>query len=307
MPRGTVNVRKACPRILQHLAVALLITASPSRAAPLKVMPLGDSNTQGIAPGNGAYRTKLWQDFGSDPNRLVFYGSQENGPPQLGNKHHEGHSGYTIARSPVGFGNLTDNIAGYLNPRLQPDVILLMIGTNDINLNFEVDQAPARLDHLISLISDRSTGLRPNAKLIVSNILPIDDAHNQFRSSGSDFSANERVTAFNATIPGIVAAHWAHGERVFFNDINSSFTFADIADGLHPTLAGFDKLGDLWYRSIGSVLPEPDALSLLGSAVIMWALCSRSLNRRVLMATLCDSPGFSDSGGAYVYAAVTGA
>lgn len=251
-------------------ALVCLVTASAVSAAPLKVMPLGDSNTQGSS-SNGAYRTKLWQDFGSDPNKLVFYGSQQDGPPQLGSKNHEGHIGYTIARAPVGFGNLTDNIGGYLHPRLFPDVILLMIGTNDINLIYQVDQAPARLDHLISLISDRSTGLRPNAKLIVSNILPIDDANNQFRT-GADFSANERVNAFNATIPGIVAAHRARGEQVFLNDINSTFMFADIADGLHPTSAGYDKLGDLWYRAILAVVPEPGSLSVVLGVLSLMSL-----------------------------------
>ena len=97
--------------------------------------------------------------------------------------------------------DLTDSVSGYLNPRVIPDIILLMIGTNDINRQFQVDQAPAKLDHLISLISDRSTGLRPNTKLIVSSILPIDDKHNQFAWPGADPNRNQDVDIFNATIP----------------------------------------------------------------------------------------------------------
>ena len=255
---------------MSTMLVAVL--ASRGVTAPLKIMPLGDSNTQGTGPGNGAYRTKLWQNFGSDPNKVVFYGSQAQGPPELGNKQHEGHSGYTIARAPVGFGNLTDFIGGYLHPRLFPDIILLMIGTNDINLNFEVQTAPQRLDHLISLISDRATGLRPNAKLIVSNILPIDDARNQFRSSSTDYSANERVATFNRSIPTIVEAHRARGEQVYFVDVNSAFTFADIADGLHPTLQGYDKLGDVWYRAILAVVPEPNSLAMLAIGFMVSAI-----------------------------------
>jgi lysophospholipase L1-like esterase len=257
--------------LLLAIALASLADAPEVSAAQLSIMPLGDSITYGTGNATGAYRTRLWQDYGSDPTKLKFWGTQEAGPVQLGDKHTEGHSGYTIAFQPnSGFGNLTDNIAGYLGVRVQPNIILLMIGTNDINRNFQVDLAPGKLDHLISLISDLSTGLKPNAKLIVTSILPIDDAHNQFRSSGTDFSANDRVNVFNATIPGIVAAHKARGENVYFTDINKLFSFADIEDGLHPTPAGFNKLGDAWYAAIQSI-PEPSSLVLLASGLIAGA------------------------------------
>ena len=189
----------------------------------LKIMPLGDSITFGAGSATGSYRTELWKDFGSDPNKLSFLGSLEAGPPELGNKHTEGHSGFTIANEPgSGYGNITDSISGYLNPRVSPDIILLMIGTNDINRQFEEDQAPAKLDHLISLISDRTTGLRPNAKLIVSNILPIDDMHNQFAWPGADSNRNNDVDIFNATIPGIVAAHrWARRKCLLYRRAQS--------------------------------------------------------------------------------------
>jgi lysophospholipase L1-like esterase len=274
-------------RLVASSVLWSLISTAPALGAPIKIMPLGDSITYGAGTATGGYRTELWKDFGSDPNKLVFYGSLEAGPPELGNKHTEGHPGFTIANEPgSGYGNLTDSISGYLNPRLFPDFILLMIGTNDINRQFEVDQAPAKLDHLISLISDRSTGLKPNAKLIVSNILPIDDAHNQFAWPGADSNRNRDVDIFNATIPGIVAAHRGRGENVFFTDVHRLFSLTDIADGLHPTPAGFDKLGDAWYSAILSV-PEPAScyLILFGSLGIwsmVWAWRRRGRRLRNL-------------------------
>lgn len=241
---------------------AALVVAATSHcclAEPLLILPLGDSNTVGTALAPGAYRTRLWQDFGSDPSRVKFLGTQQSGPPELGSQLHEGHSGYTIDAAPVGFGGIIPNINGYLGgARTNPDIILLLIGTNDINLNYEVDQAPARLDTLIGLISDLSTGLKPNADLIVANIPPIDDAHNEFKT-GNDNSANMRAIAFNATVPGIVAVHRARGERVHFVDINSMLTISDIADGLHLTPAGYAKMGDAFFVAIVS-LPEPSNL-----------------------------------------------
>jgi lysophospholipase L1-like esterase len=260
------------------LAVTAIAVVLEASAAPVAIMPLGDSITAGdtlnTLDQGGAYRTQLWQDLGADITKFRFTGTQVSGPASLSEKHHEGHVGFTIAFQPnSGYGNLTDNVQNYIasNPRLLPDVILLMIGTNDVNRNFEVDQAPAKLDHLISLISDLNIGFRPQAKLIVSSILPIDDANNQFRSDPADFSANARAIAFNATIPGIVTAHSARGERVFFTDIYSKFNVADIKDGLHPSPAGFNKLGDLWYSAILAV-PEPSSWLLLAGGLIAAAV-----------------------------------
>jgi lysophospholipase L1-like esterase len=249
------------------MATIAAAPAGPVIAAPLKVMTIGDSNTVGTANGPGSYRTRLWQNFGSDLTRLDFLGSQQSGPFELPDKQHEGHSGFTIAAAPVGFGGITERLPSILNSRQFPDIILLMIGTNDMNLNWQVDQAPARLDNLITRISDLSTGLKPNARLIVASIPPIDDARNQFRT-GNDFAANLRVMAFNAAIPGIVAAHRARGERVHFADINKALTIADIEDGLHPTPMGFNKIGDAFFASIMTV-PEPSGLGLLLAACLL--------------------------------------
>jgi lysophospholipase L1-like esterase len=244
-----------------------------SEAAPLKVMPLGDSITAGDSDGD--YRTRLWQRFGSDPTKLDFLGSQFTGPAALGDKFHEGHSGYTIAAEPaVTFGNLTDNIPRWLpvgRAGIVPDVILLMIGTNDVNnVLVQTPSAPQRLSHLISLISDPITGRSPQSKLIVSSLLPIDDSNVIFRTIPNDISRNARAMAFNATLPGIVASHRANGENVFFIDMNARFNVSDIKDGLHPTPAGYDKLGDGWYDAIQSVLvPEPASFILAAPALLL--------------------------------------
>ncbi len=260
------------------VAAWLLQGMSLCGAAPLRVMPLGDSITAGYPfEAQGGYRTRLWQRFGSDPTRVDFLGTVQSGPAALGDKQHEGHSGFTIGAAPrgVGFGSLTQLLPRWLGPTVNPDVILLMIGTNDVNLNVDLAAAPARLGQLLSLIADPATGLKSAAKLIVSTIPPIDDARNQYRSSSGDFSANERVAAFNAALPGLVAAHRALGERVFFADIGSQFALADIYDGLHPTAAAYNKLGDAWYEAIVAA-PEPGGAGLMTAGAMASAGAARS-------------------------------
>lgn len=280
---------------LRETGLALLVTAAYSlfsltcqfaEAAPLKVMPLGDSITAGESDTD--YRTRLWQRFGSDPTKLDFLGSQFSGPAALGDKFHEGHPGYTIAYEPAAaFGNLTDNVARWLpvgqRSPVFPDIILLMIGTNDVNnVAVQTPSAPERLSHLISLISDPVIGRSPQSKLIVSTLLPIDDSNATFRTIPNDFSRNARVTAFNSALPAIVAAHRADGENVFFFDMNARFTVSDIKDGLHPYPAGNEKLGDGWYDAIQGVLvPEPESFIFSAAALLVEVGWLRDRRRQI--------------------------
>jgi lysophospholipase L1-like esterase len=126
---------------------------------------------------------------------------------------HEGHSGFTIGAAPagVGFGSLTAGLATWLKPTVNPDVILLMIGTNDMTRDVDVAGAPGRMDQLISLISNPATGLKP-AALIVASIPPIDDVHNQYRSKPETIPPTR--DGIQRAPPGIVA-HQAAGTVYF--------------------------------------------------------------------------------------------
>jgi hypothetical protein len=249
-----------------------------SAAAPLKIMPLGDSITYGVSY-DGGYRVELFKDFGSDPNKVVFVGSQTNGSTYLptspvNETHHEGHSGWTIKNSPeLGRSGLYESTAGWLNT-YNPDLILLMIGTNDVNKNYQVSTAPDRLDQLISLIFQT----KPKVNLIVGNLTPIDDAVNQYASDGQ---SNPRVNAFNLTVPGIVQHHHDDlGQNVYFCDIHSRLALNDLYDGLHPNAGGYNKMGDAWYAAIQAI-PEPGTLYLLiagGASLAVYAWLRRKNN-----------------------------
>ena len=169
---------------------------------------------------------------------------------------HEGHSGWTIKNAPdmtPARSGLYESTVSWLN-FYNPDVILLMIGTNDINRNYLVSTAPDRLDQLISLI----VATKPKATLIVGNLTPIDPSNTYAIDTNSD----TREIAFNAAIPGLVQKHHdVLGQKVYFCDLNSKLTLADLSDGLHPSQAGYNKMGDAWYAAIQAV-PEPSVLAL---------------------------------------------
>jgi lysophospholipase L1-like esterase len=195
-------------------------------STPCTVMPLGDSITDGYNVPGG-YRIELEDLIEADGADVDFVGSLSNGPADLDDHDHEGHSGWRI-----------DQIQGIIRPRMatyDPDVVLLHIGTNDIAQNYQVARAPARLRRLVQTIVDMS----PDTLVAVASIIPISTAIYE-----------RKVVAYNAQIPDIVDDISAAGGNVIYVDMHSELTTADLADGVHPNEGGYDKMGDAWYDAI---------------------------------------------------------
>ena len=196
----------------------------------VKIMPLGDSITFGYDGANNTsgYRLGLWNRFLNDGLNIDFVGSLQSGSgPNNFDTDNEGHYGWRINQ-------LIDNIDGWLDT-YQPQIITLMIGTNDINNNEDVAGAPNRLSALI----DKITARRPNARLLVASITPLRDA-----------AANDRVRQYNATIPGIVTAKVQAGKNVSYVNMAGALTLANIPDGIHPDAAGYDKMAVIWRNAL---------------------------------------------------------
>ena len=209
-------------------ALALSLCFSSPVSAATKIMPLGDSITDGVGyPNGGGYRVRLWDLLLSDRIDADFVGSASNGPTPLVDRNHEGHSGWRIDQ-------LDSNIVNWLN-NTQPQVVLLHIGTNDIGQNFDVPNAPARLSALI----DKITATAPNAFVVVAKIIPTTNAAN-----------NVKFTTFNNAIPGIVSSKVAAGKKVSMVDMNSVVLLSDLNDGLHPNVVGYGKMADVWHTEV---------------------------------------------------------
>jgi len=200
-------------------------TASAESNGGVRVMPLGDSITDGFNVPGG-YRNDLWQKLVAGGYRIDFVGSQFNGPSTLGDHDHEGHSGWTIAQ-----------IDASIVPWLQattPRTVLLHIGTNDM---FSASAgAPQRLATLL----DHITATVPNAEVFVATIIPL---------SGAD----AQVRTFNAAIPGIVQTNVNAGRHVHLVDMYPALTLADLADGVHPNATGYSKMATVWHNALLAV------------------------------------------------------
>src|SRR5437762_1167902 len=79
------------------ISTILLVSgaASAESNSGVRVMPLGDSITDGFNVPGG-YRINLWQRLASGGRTVDLVGSGFNGPAELGDHDHEGHSGWRI-------------------------------------------------------------------------------------------------------------------------------------------------------------------------------------------------------------------
>jgi lysophospholipase L1-like esterase len=213
------------------------------------VLPLGDSITEGFGAGPtagsstpyGGYRLELFRQAVAENKSLTFVGSLKNGPTTLSGKtfpqNHEGHGGFTIS-------GISGDITNKAMTNYKPHIVLLMIGTNDINGGGDAATAPDRLKSLInSIITASSTTL-----VVVSSIIPIDN------------TGNQKVKTYNASVKSLADDLAKSGKHVVFLDNYAAFT-ADASfrtkwmfDYLHPNETGYTVLGKSWYSVIGPLV-----------------------------------------------------
>jgi len=209
---------------------------------PCNIMPVGDSITEGCCTAPmGGYRIEMFHQALTNTRNITFVGTLTNGPATVDGQtfpqHHEGHGGWKISQ-----------IAGVIDSAIstsKPHVVLLKIGTNDINGNDNIADAPNRLANLIDQICKDA----PDALLVVSAIIPT-----------TNDGTNNNVRSYNAAIKQKAEAAAAAGKHVVFVDNyqafaqNSNYKTALMADGLHPNTAGYVVLGDSFYGVISSYL-----------------------------------------------------
>jgi lysophospholipase L1-like esterase len=232
VPAGSYNFTAVATDNLGASATSLVtVVTVVTNGRALRIMPLGDSLTVGFTNFPGGYRIELLRLLTNAGFQVDFVGSQTNGPPELSDPAHEGHNGYRIEQ-------IANEFNGWF-ASAQPDVILLMIGANDVIQSFDLPNAPARLGSLI----DQITSNAPNAHLVVATTTPLRQLE-LFRG----------ILDYNATVPGVVAPRIAAGKRVSFVDMYKAYPVTDLEDGIHPGAAGYAKMADYWFGVLSPLL-----------------------------------------------------
>ncbi len=223
----------------------------PTDGSACKLMPFGDSITDGIGSSGGGYRVPLFKLALNDSKGITFVGNSKNGPgtvtvngqtisfPQS----HEGHSGWTIkdGGGRDGIYDLVDNTMKTNSPH----IILLMIGTNDVNINLDLSNAPKRMGELLDKIIEQA----PKALIVVAKLVPT-----------TNDTTNGRVRTYNDGIATEVQSRISAGKNLKMVDMyaaftaNSNYKTALMNDELHPKDAGYSVMAQIWYDAIKSYL-----------------------------------------------------
>lgn len=250
-----------------------LASAPPLLAAnPYRILVVGDSisvgytdNSKWTVPYEFGFRSGLYTRLTNSGMPFQFvgnstepwnagktgvYGIPTNTPTldlrPLGQDHCEGYGGRDTAY-------ILSNIAGWLSSN-SPDVILLMIGINDINAGATAEPTAAEVN--LSNIVYTVTANAPNTRLIVAQITPravstpaIIKYNDYIRTNlvphfaglGNHVTTVNQYT--NLCYPGTTTID----TNYFSNGIN------------HPNAAAYDRMAQAWFQGVQNLpsLPTP--------------------------------------------------
>jgi lysophospholipase L1-like esterase len=256
-------------RIISFLIIfCLSLTASVFAAAPIRICPMGDSITAGYTdnptwtvPFEFGYRSGLYELLTNSGVPFQFVGESEepwnslsgtvtNTPaPDLRVVDQDYHDGYAWQG--------TAFILLYLNYFLeagQPDVILLMIGINDIPEGSTAEPTAAELN--LSNIVETVVSTNPSTYLIVAQITPF-----------SSYTA--ATTKYNNYIRDVLVPYFA-AQGKLVSTVNqyaslcvpgtTNIDASLYANGInHPSADGYNSMAQTWFAGIQALglLPPP--------------------------------------------------
>jgi lysophospholipase L1-like esterase len=228
-------------------------------ARTLKIMPLGDSKTEGGGGGNHhSWRGYLRSDLLKAGYKIDYVGPRQNkadGDTEPYDPDHAGHGGYTIGPDTQKFCSSCETTGIYENidkwfAAADPDIVLLALGVNDFfnAANHPPDYAataPQRYQDLV----DKILKLKPNVKIVVGTVEPVKWDRN-WGGPGTELGN------LNARIREIADA--SATDNISFADIREQMLVgygdADFYDDVHLSAQGATKAAKAWLAAVVPVL-----------------------------------------------------
>jgi hypothetical protein len=224
---------------------------------PIRIMPLGDSITQGSSSGETdtgkqiSYRLPLWNSLVSAGYNVDFVGSQVWGSSfrsQGFDPDNEGHAGW---RDDQIAANIYNNGGENWLGNHPADVILLHIGTNNLNTSAsdvadilnEIDQYEAAQGRpvwvILARIINRSCSLNNPACPEAAT-----------------------TTTFNNNVQAMAQTRINNGDRILLVNMETGAGIdyrlqpaGNMWDNLHPYNTGYNKMAAVWQGALNSLLP----------------------------------------------------
>ncbi len=246
------------PGVGRALAVFLLLALllAGTAGAVTRIVPIGDSLTRsmpdtddgGVHP---SYRYWLWEKLNDNDYDVDFVGSSSS-PSFSGysfDRDNEGHGGYRIGdivNGISGEGRLSSWLSGY-----DPDVALVLIGTNDVLWDTPMDTRFSNLGRLVDTLRDRN----PEIAIFLAKLPPTgDETRNE----------DQGLIEFNSRLPGWASDESSSSSPIRVVDLYSGYDGRDDNQEpryIHPDESGEKKIANRFYSALASYLdrdPTPE-------------------------------------------------
>jgi lysophospholipase L1-like esterase len=238
-----------------HLAQGYSQKSIENTDSPIRIMPLGDSITKGTGTCSEpdtylnciGYRQDLWNALVGDGYSVDFVGSQGTAfqYQYSFDNDHEGHGGKTADW-------IRDRVYGPSDHFLldnPADIVLLHIGTNDINslpLLGDANDIVTEVSQILDKIELYETDQSQEVWVILARIINRSDPLSE---------KGQQTTDFNQDLQTMAASRIAGGDKIFLVDMESALIYPDdLGDNLHPNEAGYSKMASVWFSALEQVI-----------------------------------------------------
>jgi len=202
---------------------------NPMKTGPIVYVALGDSTGAGVGARNGGYVARLFQ-------RLV----QQRPGSKLSNLCVSGSTTEDVLR-----GQLEKGVA------INPDLVTLGIGINDIGHGMTLDQFSRNYDRILSTLKEKT-----RAQIVVTNIPDISTAPVIPGAMRGQYQ--QQIIQFSKRLEEIAARH---GVTVFdvytitTKELPSHPEYFS-ADGFHPSDQGYELWAEQMWPTVARVIGE---------------------------------------------------
>ncbi|MGN0856793.1 MAG: SGNH/GDSL hydrolase family protein [Candidatus Spyradenecus sp.] len=246
----------------------------------LVIYPVGDSITYGASrrlktPANvdlpvpGGYRLPLYTRLTSAGYTVKYVGDTNTNPAEglNGEIYHSGHAGWKVDDNDSIYDNVTGwatTVKGQAGRDRDPDVILLLLGVNDLNGGEAPATTAEQMKKLIWRLAgigpavDGDTPLYPNAKLLLAKVLDSTYATSSVKLETLSTKIGEYNTALETFVNGLTAEQGS--ARIRLVDLKTPLDAANgfnyfRYDNLHPSAEGYTQMARNWFAAVEDFLP----------------------------------------------------
>ena len=258
-------------RIVFTALTFLIISISSFAQDILQILPLGNSLTYGYYDGTYitgdkvSYRLQLYNLLVSAGYNFDFIGHTSSGFNYIPNDYSQ-NGGISGIRDD----QMADvlNTGYYYKPSIgedvyiiyppqpylnvyEPDLILLHLGTNDIQYDDIYDLS--EVNEILDAVDDYETSHDKDVLVIITKIISTKDG------SGS-CTADWKITQYNNALSTLVNSRISAGDKLKLIDMQCGAGInynTEMINELHPTQAGYDKMGTYWFEAIDEIHDAP--------------------------------------------------